>query len=176
MKNHFKGIVVHDISAEEKDFRSLILKIKNQSPSLICLFILPGQVSNFAKQMKELGVQIQIMGTDIFDSEKEIKDSNGGLNGSFFANIAVPTSFKTKYEKFKEATQIAFAYNAYESMMLIFEQFAQIQNKQIDGTQILSKLKQSSKNIFTYAEDSSGDKRYEFPLVIKKIVDGKIEG
>lgn len=174
LTNANESITVNSVSPDIKDFRSIIAKMKTSKPDVLGVFMLPGQVSSFYRQMKELDLQISTFGTDIFDSKNEVRDSNGTMDGAFFVNIGVDPAFKVEYEKEKNLTQIAYAYNAYTVMLSLGEKFKGAENKSLGTTEIIQRLKNNKDGSYIYKEDPSGDKYYQFPLIIKRITNGEI--
>ena len=76
---------------KDKDFKAILTKIKGMSPEVIYL---PGyyeEVGMIAKQAREMGISIPIVGGDGWDSPKLVEiGSAAGMNNTFFTNHYSP--------------------------------------------------------------------------------------
>jgi len=73
-------------SAGDQDFRSQLTAIKAKNPQAI---FVPGyytEVGLIARQARELGIQVPIMGGDGWESEQLLKIGGTALNGSYYSN------------------------------------------------------------------------------------------
>lgn len=82
------GQVVYETaySAGDQDFRSQLTQIKSHSPQAI---FVPGyytEVGLIARQARELGLTVPIMGGDGWESEQLLKIGGAALNGSYYSN------------------------------------------------------------------------------------------
>jgi branched-chain amino acid transport system substrate-binding protein len=161
---------------DNTDFRSLILKLKNSKTKFLGVFLMAGQVRNFFRQAAQMGLNSQFIGTDVFESSEEIRESGTLINGSVYANFFVPESFYKSYTaKFGNDTQISHAYMAYafaSSLPLIVPS-----DHKIDAEAILENLKkldwEATGRMFSYKDSPSEGKHFEFPVVLREIQNGK---
>jgi len=82
------GKIVTDESykAGDQDFKSQLTSIKNKHPQAIYV---PGyytDVALIARQARELGIKVPLMGGDGWDSSKLYEIAQGALDGSYFSN------------------------------------------------------------------------------------------
>jgi branched-chain amino acid transport system substrate-binding protein len=82
------GKIVADESykAGDQDFKAQLTSIKNKKPQAIYV---PGyytDVALIARQARELGIKVPLMGGDGWDSAKLYEIAKGALDGSYFSN------------------------------------------------------------------------------------------
>lgn len=176
-KNKDESVLIIDNyqSPEDYDFRTTLLKIKNNNIyDTIGVFLLGTQISEFYKQKENLDIRFESFGTDQFEDIDLIKNSGEGINGAFFINYDVSNKFKENYKKeFKNDNFIGFAGIAYDVGMAI----SQIENK--EEFAIMATFKnlhpfESALNSFEYKE-SGNDKYFLAPYYVKIINNGEIE-
>lgn len=89
---------------KDKDFKAILTKIKGMSPEVIYL---PGyyeEVGMIAKQAREMGISIPIVGGDGWDSPKLVEiGSAAGMNNTFFTNHYSPEDSSPASKKFVDA-------------------------------------------------------------------------
>lgn len=115
--------------AKDTDFKATLTKIKAANPDVI---FVPGyyqEVGMIAKQGRELGLQVPMLGGDGWDSAKlpEIAGA-AALNNTFFANHYSPDdnspaikAFVEAYKKEYGQTPDAFAALSYDATMMVIE-------------------------------------------------------
>ncbi|MBI2607205.1 MAG: ABC transporter substrate-binding protein [Deltaproteobacteria bacterium] len=96
------GEIVADqsYSAGDVDFKSQLTSIKGKNPQAI---FVPGyytEVGLVARQARELGIKVPLMGGDGWDSEKLTEIGGDALNGSFFSNHYSPDDMSPQVQKF----------------------------------------------------------------------------
>ncbi len=112
-------VLIDEFQGGDKDFRTSIQKAKGLELDAIGDFLLSGQVSQYEKQSKELGLNLPVIGTDFFDGEKEIAASRGAMEGAVYPHLEASASFKTRYkQRFNNVSQLGFAGNAYDVAMI----------------------------------------------------------
>ena len=82
------GKIITDESykAGDQDFKAQLTAIKNKKPEAI---FVPGyytDVALIARQARELGIKVPLMGGDGWDSVKLYEIAKGALDGSYFSN------------------------------------------------------------------------------------------
>ncbi len=103
----FKGlggeiVVDQSFSQGDVDFKSQLTSIKGKNPQAI---FVPGyytEVGLIARQAKELGLNVPLMGGDGWDSEKLIEIGGEALNGAFFSNHYSPDDLSQGVQGFIE--------------------------------------------------------------------------
>ena len=89
---------------KDKDFKALLTKIKAMNPEVIYL---PGyyeEVGLIAKQARELGIMLPIVGGDGWDSPKLVEIGGvAGMNNTYFTNHYSPEDTSAASKKFVDA-------------------------------------------------------------------------
>ena len=89
---------------KDKDFKAILTKIKGMSPEVIYL---PGyyeEVGMIAKQAREMGITVPIVGGDGWDSPKLVEIGGAaGMNNTFFTNHYSPEDTSAASKKFVDA-------------------------------------------------------------------------
>jgi branched-chain amino acid transport system substrate-binding protein len=129
IKNGGQIVAEEAYLAKDTDFKATLTKIKSKNPDV--LFV-PGyyqEVGMIAKQARELGLTMPMLGGDGWDSAKlpEIAGAQA-LNNTFFANHYSPDdnspaikTFVESYKKEYNQTPDAFAALAYDATMMVIE-------------------------------------------------------
>jgi branched-chain amino acid transport system substrate-binding protein len=155
----------NEFASTDKDFRSALLKIKALAPDAVCIFLMPGQVGIFAKQLRQLGLTMPLFGNEGLEDKSEFEASNGALENAWFVSGSSGTEefqkrFKSKYKN----SILVPACNGYDSFSILsgyltssFRDFNHYVNNLgfYDGA--CGKF------------DVSSDKRFNLPAVIKLI-------
>lgn len=129
IKNGGKIVAEEAYLAKDTDFKATLTKIKATNPDVI---FVPGyyqEVGMIAKQGRELGLMMPLLGGDGWDSAKLPEIAGGAaLNNSFFANHYSPDdnspaikSFVESYKKEYGQVPDAFAALAYDATMMVIE-------------------------------------------------------
>ncbi len=107
--------VVATVPPQDRDFRSLVTKLKGASAcQALGVYLLSGQVGEFYRELAKQGLFLQTFGTDVFESREEIKAAGRGMRGAVYPNLYVPREFRERYRSsFAKDSQISYAYNAY---------------------------------------------------------------
>lgn len=90
MQSRGVQIVASEGTEEKSDFSSIISKIQLLKPDAIYFGGLYGQVGPFAKQLREKGVNIPIMGGDGYDSPDLLTLAGAGAANIYFTTVAPP--------------------------------------------------------------------------------------
>ena len=82
------------------DFRSYITKARSLDVDGIIVCLFPGSLSSFAKQVRQQGLEVDLMGIELFEDENEVKASAGALIDQWYVNADVATdSFDIAYQQ-----------------------------------------------------------------------------
>ncbi len=171
--------IIDSFQPSERDFRASITKLKPRPYDALGVFLLSGQVALFSNQLKEQAAMKPLFGTDFFESMTEVKQSNGALVDSVFANNQVQPSFRKSYvKKFGNDLQINHAANGYDFAVFMCEKIKPLLKEQTGAeiarhTQQIKSFagKQGEARFYT---DTKGDKAFPFPVVIRRIEEDKI--
>lgn len=163
----------------DKDFRSSISKLKVRAYDAVGLFLLSGQVSLFSSQLRAMGIEAPIFGTDFFESMTEVRQSRGALVGATFANNEVSPSFRARYHAtFNNDFQINHAANGFDFTLLLCKQLGSDLGV-LSAEEILSRTMKLGRMSGQQGEarlviSSTGDKYFDFPVVIRRITNSEI--
>lgn len=182
MKKKFKSDesieIVDTYQPGDTDFKPTLAKLRSKKFDALGVFLIGGQISQFYKKSKQLGMNLNTFGTDFFDSMKEVQDSEGAMIGSVFAGPYVDQSFLGRYVKdYGNEFQVAWAANSYEYALLTVKLFGDTKDK-LTGDQILDRYKssteeQGSATRFRYNESAEGS-GFDFKVVGRKIQPDRI--
>lgn len=171
--------LVDSFQPGDKDFRSSIAKLKRTDYNAVGLFLLSGQVSLFSAQLRGMGLQMPIFGTDFFESMTEVGQSKGALIGATFANNEVSPQFLARYvSAFGNEFQINHAANGYDFAVFLCERLGSDLNA-TSSADILTRTVRTSRFPSQQGEASfiaspAGDKYFHFPVVIRRIESSRI--
>jgi branched-chain amino acid transport system substrate-binding protein len=124
------GKIIADQSykAGDQDFKAQLTAIKGKKPEAIYV---PGyytDVALIARQARELGLKVPLMGGDGWDSSKLYEIAKGALDGSFFSNhytdedpSPVVQEFIAKYKAAYGSVPDALAVLGYDAAKLAFD-------------------------------------------------------
>ncbi|MGY2892375.1 branched-chain amino acid ABC transporter substrate-binding protein [Deinococcus sp. UYEF24] len=90
MKTKGATVVASEGTEEKSDFSSIINKIKASKADAVYFGGLYGQVGPFAKQLREAGVTIAVMGGDGYDSPDLLSLAGAGAKDVYFTTVAPP--------------------------------------------------------------------------------------
>lgn len=152
----------------ETDFRTYVAKARKRQVDgvIVCLF--PGALSSFAKQIRQGGVQADLMGIELFEDSNEVAASQGALIGQWYINSDSATSNfeKIYYSSFKEHPGWAAA-NAYDSLQLLAAAHQLYGNNGSKIAEYLSQLTDYRGAAGTYS--STGDNRFTLAAAVKVV-------
>lgn len=144
------GKIVSDQSykAGDQDFKAQLTAIKGKKPEAIYV---PGyytDVALIARQARELGIKVPLMGGDGWDSAKLYEIAKGALDGSYFSNhytdedpSPVIQEFVAKYKAAYGAVPDALATLGYDAAKVAFD--AMERAKDLTGPSIREALEQT---------------------------------
>ncbi len=124
------GEIVGDISyaSNDVDFKSQLTSLKGKKPE--ALFV-PGyytEVGLIARQAREMGIKVPLLGGDGWDSEKLTEIGGSALNGSFFSNHYSPDDTSSAVQNFIKEFQAEYktipdglAAMGYDAAMVLYD-------------------------------------------------------
>ncbi|MFY0528266.1 ABC transporter substrate-binding protein [Archangium gephyra] len=95
-----KIVTTESYSQGDTDFRAQLTAIKKTKPQAIYVPGYYNDVGIIARQARELGLMVPLMGGDGWDSEKLFELAGNALDGSFFSNHYSPENPDPKVQKF----------------------------------------------------------------------------
>ena len=121
-------VVTQSYQAGDQDFNAQITSIKGANPDVIFIPGYYGDVALFAKQARDKGVTVPLVGGDGWDA-KQLYDIGGkAMNGSYFTNHYSPydadpavVKFVNDYKARYGAIPDALAATAYDAARIMFD-------------------------------------------------------
>jgi branched-chain amino acid transport system substrate-binding protein len=145
------GEIVADMSyqSNDVDFKAQLTQLKSKNPEAI---FIPGyytEVGLIARQAREIGLKVPLMGGDGWDSPKLYEIGQDAVNGGYFSNhystestdpaaVEFITKFKAKYNKSPDGLSAA-GYDAAQVLIKALETSVEVTPDAIRG--VLSQVK-----------------------------------
>lgn len=172
--------VVDSFQTEESDFKSTISKLRRQkSFDAVGVYLLPGQVSLFFRQLRQQNVAIPAFGTDFFESTSEIIQAAGAMHGAVFPNNTVSEEFRREYRReHGNDSQITWAGYGYELAALLGKALSA--KKPVPAAEILMAdlrsvpVRQGVMGPVSFEASADGDSFFRFPVVLKRVSGEKV--
>jgi branched-chain amino acid transport system substrate-binding protein len=171
--------IISTVLPGEMDLKTHALHAKSSNVDAIGVYLYPGQISSFYRSIASIHISTPTFGTDIFESRAEINAAGKAMEGALYPNFQMPTWFAEEYvERYKNDAQISYAYNGYAWAAVAAGIFTKLQKK-VSSYELIEKFKSVSGTEaglnFQPRKDSTGVTFYEFPIVVRRVVDGKFE-
>ncbi|MDX6612994.1 MAG: branched-chain amino acid transport system substrate-binding protein [Blastocatellia bacterium] len=138
-------VVTQSYQAADQDFNAQITSIKGTNPDVIFVPGYYGDVGLFAKQSRDKGVTVPIVGGDGWDSPSLYQIGGAALNGCYFSNHYSPDDadplvqkFVTDYKARYGSVPDALAATAYDAARIMFDAIKRANS--LDGTAIRNAL------------------------------------
>jgi branched-chain amino acid transport system substrate-binding protein len=171
-------VVTQSYQAADQDFNAQITSIKGANPDVIFVPGYYGDVGLFAKQARDKGITVPIVGGDGWDSPSLYQIGGAALNGCYFSNHYSPddadpivqkfvSDYKAKYGSVPDA----LAATAYDAARIMFDAIKRANS--LDGAAIRNALAATEEfpgvtGKVTFNENRDAVK----PIVMIKIQDG----
>ena len=167
-------IEIAKVPGSQMDLKTEILKAKSSNLDALAIYLSPGQVSSAYRNMRNIKYVVPTMGTDVFESANEVKDSQGSMIGARYHNLKMPEDFGKKYlTKFGNDLQVSYAYNAYTTAMFLLSKVKELQLAKAEGKELKDEIIRllSAEKGLPFEVKTDGDYGYYFsyPLVIKEV-------
>jgi branched-chain amino acid transport system substrate-binding protein len=159
-----------EVASSEQDFSALALQVKRRGVGAVVMCLSVGQGAQFAKQLRQLHLQIPFFGCETFNSASEIQLSQGSLVGAWFASVSASSNFESRYKtRFNADTSIGGAAVHYE----LFRILAEIWKPGMSREQVIQELlsirgRNSTLGSFDIVAES-GDQWFKLPVVLRQI-------
>jgi branched-chain amino acid transport system substrate-binding protein len=143
----FGGKIVATQSYQEgdQDFNAQLTSLKGSNPEVIFVPGYYNDVGLIAKQARDKGITVPLIGGDGWDSEQLYKIGGTALNGSFFTNHYSPydtdprvVKFVNDYKSRYNSTPDALAATAYDAANIMFDAIKR--SKSLSGQDIRDAL------------------------------------
>ena len=171
-------VVTQSYQAADQDFNAQITSIKGANPDVIFVPGYYGDVGLFAKQARDKGITVPILGGDGWDSPSLYQIGGSALNGSYFSNHYSPDDADPLVQKFVNdykarygSVPDALAATAYDAARIMFDAIKRANS--LEGTAIRDALAATKEfpgvtGKVTFNENRDAVK----PIVMIKIEDG----
>jgi len=130
-KKYYTGEIVEtqNYNSGDKDFRAQLTSLKGKAPQAIIVTGYYNEVGLIARQAKELGINVPMLGGDGWDSKSLVEVAGPAIEGSYFSNHFSPydeaphiQTFVKNYEaKYQKGQPDAMAALGYDSAMILFD-------------------------------------------------------
>ena len=100
------GTIVEEVAYTEKsdvDFKSQLTKIRNANPEAIFVSGYYTEAGLIAKQARDLGITVPLLGGDGWDSDQTLKIGGKAVEGCYFTNHYSPDEDRPEVKAFVEA-------------------------------------------------------------------------
>jgi branched-chain amino acid transport system substrate-binding protein len=176
----FGGKIVATQSYQEgdQDFNAQLTSLKGSNPEVIFVPGYYNDVGLIAKQARDKGITVPLIGGDGWDSEQLYKIGGTALNGSYFTNHYSPfdtdprvVKFVSDYKARYGSTPDALAATAYDAANIMFDAIKR--SKSLSGPDIRDSLK-ATKDFpgVTGAVTFNAQRDAVKPIVMIEIKDG----
>ena len=138
-------VVTQSYQSGDQDFNAQITDIKGANPDVIFVPGYYGDVALFAKQARDKGVTVPLVGGDGWDSPSLYQIGGAALNGSYFSNHYSPDDAAPNVQKFVSDYKAryntipdALAATAYDAARIMFDAIKRANS--LDGSAIRDAL------------------------------------
>jgi len=173
MENLF--VIEEWFNPDIRDFRTFIVKTKEKQVDAVMITMLgPGQVGIFARQARELGLEVPLFASDFIENEDELKASGGALEGQWYVAAEEASSeFNDEYIRKYGSSPAHAAANAYDVIQIIGESVEKYGTDPEKLNWYLHNLKDFHGVVGTYS--ASGKNDFTLPAEIKIIEGGEFK-
>ena len=140
-----KMVATQSYQEGDQDFNAQLTSLKGTNPEVIFVPGYYNDVGLIAKQARDKGITVPLIGGDGWDSEQLYKIGGTALNGSFFTNHYSPfdtapnvVKFVSDYKSRYNSTPDALAATAYDAANIMFDAIKR--SKSLSGTDIRDAL------------------------------------
>lgn len=162
--------IISSVLESENNFRPIFSKLKQANFDILGVLLFSGQISTFYRQLKTQGLNLFTFGVDNFDSQEEVKNSHGAMEGAIYPIIKVPDEFQKKYtQSFNNTTHLVFAYNTYIFCKLMADLVNNYQAENLSSLEIIQAIKSEAKKLSVAKLKESRSTYISFPIVLKTV-------
>ncbi|HEV2705955.1 MAG TPA: ABC transporter substrate-binding protein, partial [Pyrinomonadaceae bacterium] len=138
-------VVTQSYSEGDQDFNAQITSIKGANPDVVFVPGYYGDVGLFAKQARDQGLTVPLVGGDGWDSPSLYQIGGAAIEGSYFTNHYSPNDADSRVQKFVNDYKArygqvpdALAATAYDAALIMFDAIKRANS--LDGTAIRNAL------------------------------------
>jgi len=171
--------IVSTVLPAEADMKPHALRAKTASIDALGVYLYPGQISSLYRSLGAIGVTHRTFGTDIFESRREIRSAGSPMQGALYPNFEIPKWFADEYvRRFKDDAQISYGYNGYAWAVVAASVLSSSPDKlSADGIVAAFRSVKGDEGGLNFRPKLTldGIHYYEFPVVVRKVLDGSFE-
>lgn len=160
---------IDELPWDMQDFKSQIMRAKQQSVKNFILCLNPGQNGRFGAQMRQLDFVIPVFGCTMLQAAIDIKNSPLALEGAVISGTKFTSSLSKQYKKVVGSTDhvltAAVHYDAVQALLLANQKDPSIEL--ID--RLLSLEEFSGAHTSVKIKSVAGDQFFDFPLALYKV-------
>ena len=164
-------------------FKSTITKLKKAHAQggidALGIYTYAGQGTQFLREAAEQSLTLPLFGSDSFESDSMVAESQGRMEGLVYPNNSVAADFRKRYqEQFGNVAQITFAGSTYDLALMVGQIVAKFP-RELSSDAILTELENPTRHNgvlgeFRYRNVPAVGKYFEFPIVVKQISGNRI--
>jgi ABC-type branched-subunit amino acid transport system substrate-binding protein len=165
----------------QMDFRVTVARLRSRRPDALGVYLLPGQIAPFYRQLREQHLALPTFGFNTFESQTEIDRADGAMEGAVFVNHHVESSFRRRYlDSFHNDSQITWAALAFEFTRVLEKLRPELlaAREPLEIIQALSTLPPQNGEAtgpYQFERTDRVGAYFKFPLVLKEVKGGRIE-
>lgn len=172
-KNQTKGIIntvlEDEVTIEEKNFKPFLMRLKQiENVDAIFVNLWIGQTGLFARQAREMKINLPLFNGEIFENTSEVTDSKGALIGQAYvqAGDAGDVFLNSYHAKFPKASPVGAAH-CHDVVSLLGEAIDKGKISVTEMREHFATLSNFSGALGTYS--TTGDNRFTLPAVLRKV-------
>jgi ABC-type branched-subunit amino acid transport system substrate-binding protein len=165
-----------EVLPTDQDFRALIVKLKSLKPQRVGVFLFAEQLPTFMRQARESNANFEIFGAAVCETAATIDGAQKYLEGCVYPDNQVSEAFRERYRsRYHNEMQLTFAGAAYDMSTLLADYI--LSHPSASSSEMLTTLesvreRKGALGAFSFKDDPNFGKYYEYPIVMKKIING----
>jgi ABC-type branched-subunit amino acid transport system substrate-binding protein len=173
--------VIDTVPVDMNDFKTTISKVRSKNYDAIGVFLLNDQVVTYYHQSRALKDLTPTFGASIHDSQALLSRAGPGAEGVVFVGYDVVPHFRERWlELYKDDSRVGCGANAYDTAVMIGEQFHQQGSAKLSGAEVIGRFSsiRNRKGVsgdFSFAETPEAGKHFDLPLSARIFRNGRIE-
>jgi len=178
-----RGIEVtrlRSILPSENNLKGYLPELSRHNEDAVGVFLLPAQIISYYKRAAEMKVTVPVFSADIIGSDSIIRDCPDSVNGTFFSEVGVTSTFRALYgTRFGSDGHIGQSAQAFDVANLISDLFGSLQTRatadDIIGAVSRIPPQKGATGDFQFSDTANSGKELRMPVAIKIIQEKKIE-
>jgi branched-chain amino acid transport system substrate-binding protein len=162
-------VIDKNLAADNKDFRDILTLIRSKEREIdaVLIALMPGHLSTFARQLRQSGSKLPLVGFETLEDVNENKLARGALTDALYVNADEgQASFLEDYKKRFPGASSYIAANGYDAIRILGKAVENGVRPENLSTYI-NQLKDYKGALGTFS--ASGDQRFSLPAVLKVV-------